>query len=415
MNHAEIVTRQARPWMFFFLHTATVWPIGVVSLALGTTLVRAGVAVHQVAAIISAMSLAFTFEFAWGPVVDSSLTRKRWSVLGAFVAFACLLAMFIVPWRTSSVSVLTTLAFASCSGAAIALVAVKGIMAYDVPANRLGVASGFYSAGGTFGKAAAGAISLLLLAHLSSRVSAGLISIVPATLAAGLILLVGRAPVSRVSDFRSSIRASLLDLWHFVRTRKGMIIAIMCVIPFGSGPESGFIGAIAREWSVTPNQLALISSCGVATNIAGAVIAGWLCIRMNPWTTYISFGLAMVAMMLIFAAVPRNPVSFVSVELLYRAFSNGCYVALLGIVMTSIGKGAASSKAALMWSLTNFSVFYPTLIEGFVHDRAGTTAMLLTDASLGLTGLAILMVVRMVFGSWSQIHGRLASATAELP
>jgi hypothetical protein len=67
--------------------------------------------------------------------------------------------------------------------------------------------------------------------------------------------------------------------------------------------------------------------------------------------------------------------------------------------MTAIGKGAASTKAAVMWSLTNFSFFYPTLIEGTVHDRSGTAAMLLTDALLGVTGFAILMIGLRVLGA----------------
>lgn len=105
----------------------------------------------------------------------------------------------------------------------------------------------------------------------------------------------------------------------------------------------------------------------------------------------------MVVLMVTFAVAPRNPISFLCVELLYRACSTAAYVALLGIVMTTAGTGAASSKVALMWSLTNLSFFYPTLIEGFVHDRLGTTAMLLTDASLGLTGFAIAVLAIRVF------------------
>lgn len=411
---ANMLEKQAPPFAFFFLHAAAVWPIGVVSLALGSRLVRSGIAVHQVAVILAAMSLAFTFEFLWGPLVDSSLTRKSWNVLGATVAFACLLAMFIVPWRQSTIPLLVSLAFASCSGAAIALVAVKGIMAYEVPADRLGAACSFYSVGGTFGKAAAGSITVLLLAHLSNRLSAGITGILPAILAAAAILLAASGPSFRLQDFPSKIRASLVDLWAFIRKRKGVLVAILCIIPFGSAPEAGFMGAISREWSVTPNQLALVSAFGAATNIAGAFVAGWLCTRVSPWTTYIGFGLTMVASMLIFAGAPRTPASFVGVELLYRACSNGCYVALLGIVMMSAGKGAASSKVALMWSLTNFSVFYPTLIEGFVHDRVGTTAMLLTDASLGLSGFAILMLARKLLGSITTFDDGPALAPAGL-
>ena len=100
----------------------------------------------------------------------------------------------------------------------------------------------------------------------------------------------------------------------------------------------------------------------------------------------------MIASMLGFAFVPRAAIYFLMVELLYRALAAGCYAALLGIVMTAIDKGAASTKAAALWSLTNFAIVCPTLIEGAVHDRIGTVAMLLTDAALGAVGFGMLLV-----------------------
>jgi PAT family beta-lactamase induction signal transducer AmpG len=109
------VTKQAPPFTFFFLHTATVWPIGVVSLALANNLVRAGVSVRHAAAMVAATSLAFTFEFVWAPLVDSSLTRKAWYAIGAAIMCACLVAMFVIPWNETAVQALALLAFASCT------------------------------------------------------------------------------------------------------------------------------------------------------------------------------------------------------------------------------------------------------------------------------------------------------------
>jgi hypothetical protein len=121
----------------------------------------------------------------------------------------------------------------------------------------------------------------------------------------------------------------------------------------------------------------------------------------------------MIFVMLGFAIAPRTPLIFIGIELLYRACSTGCYAALLGIVMKAIGKGAASTKAAVMWSLTNFAVFYPLLIEGNVHDRYGTSAMLLTDSALGVTSLVILLAALRLLGSSSRMPmGRTRARTA---
>jgi MFS transporter, PAT family, beta-lactamase induction signal transducer AmpG len=392
------MAKKAPPFAFFFLHLATVWPVGVVGLALASSLVRAGVSVRYIAGIIAASSLAFTFEFVWAPMVDSSLSRKTWYIIGAAVMCFCLFTMFLVPWNAKSVLLLTLLAFASCSGAAIAAVAIKGIMAYDVMPQRLGEASGFYTAGGTLGKAVAGAATLVLLTHLHDRTLAAGLSIACAVVAAAAILLAAPGSVLPLRQMAAKIGASLFDLWRFVRTREGLLIALLCVLPFGAGTEAGLIGAISREWSVSPNQLALFSTLGAGTNIAGAILAGWLATRIGPWTTYIASGLTMIAVMIVFAFAPRTTIVFLGVEILYRALGTGCYAALLSIVMTAVGKGAASTKAAVMWSLTNLGFFYPALIEGMVHDRNGTTAMLLTDALLGMAGFAVLMVALRVLG-----------------
>ena len=386
------MTKQAPPFAFFFLHLATVWPIGVVGLALANSLVKAGVSVRHVAVIVAVTSLAFTFEFVWAPMVDGSLSRKAWYAVGIAVMCVCLLAMFAVRWDATGVPALSLLAFASCSGAAIAAVAVKGIMAYDVPTERIGAASGFYTAGGTLGKAVSGAGTLLLLTYLSDRTFAAGVSVAPAALAAAAIFLAAPASAPPLRELGARIGTSLFDLWQYVRTRNGLLVALLCVLPFGTGTEAGLIGAIAREWSVSPNQLALFGTLGAGTNIAGAILAGWLASRIGPWTTYIASGLAMIGVMIVFAFAPRTTLVFLGGELLYRALSTGCYAALLGIVMTSVGKGAASTKAAVMWSLTNVAFFYPALIEGIVHDRDGTTAMLLTDALLGVTGFCLLLI-----------------------
>jgi predicted MFS family arabinose efflux permease len=178
----------------------------------------------------------------------------------------------------------------------------------------------------------------------------------------------------------------------FLRTRNGALIAILCVIPFGAGTESGLIGAIAREWAVSPDQLALFGTLGAATNIAGAILGGWLSTRIGPWNAYLLLVWSLICVMAGFAFSPRVATYFMAVELIYRALATASYATLLAIVMKAIGKGAASTKAAGMWSLTNLAFAYPTLIEGSVHDRAGTFAMLLTDAGLGVIGFGVLMV-----------------------
>jgi len=118
-----------------------------------------------------------------------------------------------------------------------------------------------------------------------------------------------------------------------------------------------------------------------------------------------------IVLVLGFAWSPRTAVWFMAMELVYRAMATASYATLLGIVMKAIGQGAASTKAAALWSLANLAFAYPLLIEGRVHDRAGTVAMLVSDAGLGIAGFGVLLATAWLLklGSGAQ---RLAVETA---
>jgi MFS family permease len=363
---------------------------------MASALSTAGLPVKQISEIVGAAALAFSLEIIWAPMIDSVFTRRRWYAAGSVVMCVCLASLLMAPWQPSSVPLLTALTFCACSGAAIALVAVKGIMAYDVPAPQLGRASGFYTAGGIVAKSAAGAGTLWLLTHVSSRPVVTGLSVGAAALAMTAILLASPGMSLPLHNLLPALRSALGDVWNFVRTRNGALVAVLCVIPFGT--STLLANAIAKEWSVSPDQLAASIPVGAMLSIAGAMLAGRLSVRFGPWKTYIAMGWIMILLLVALALAPRSPHSFFALLFLHRAGSGACYAALLGLVMTAIGRGAAATKAAALWSMVNFSEGYPALVDGRVHDHAGTTAMLLTHAGMDAAGFAILLFVARLLG-----------------
>jgi MFS family permease len=302
------MTRRAPPWSFFWLHCAA-WPVSVVDLALASTMVSASVPVQQVAGIIAAVSLAYALEIIWAPIVDAAFTRRRWYVAGAGLMCACLAGLLVAPWHASSVPLLTGLAFCASTGSAIALVAAKGIMAYDVPVAQLGRASGFYTAGGTLAKSVAGAGTLWLLTHLSSRALVAGLTVGAAALAMSVIRLSSPGLWMPASALISGLRVALLDAWKLIRTPVGALVAVLCVVPFGSSTVLG--AAIAKEWSVSPDQLAASIPIGAVLAMVGAVTAGRLSARFGSWRTYIGAGWIMIGLLAALAYAPRTP-SFLS-------------------------------------------------------------------------------------------------------
>jgi MFS family permease len=303
---------------------------------MASALSTAGLPVKQISEIVGAAALAFSLEIIWAPMIDSVFTRRRWYAAGSVVMCVCLASLLMAPWQPSSVPLLTALTFCACSGAAIALVAVKGIMAYDVPAPQLGRASGFYTAGGIVAKSAAGAGTLWLLTHVSSRPVVTGLSVGAAALAMTAILLASPGMSLPLHNLLPALRSALGDVWNFVRTRNGALVAVLCVIPFGT--STLLANAIAKEWSVSPDQLAASIPVGAMLSIAGAMLAGRLSVRFGPWKTYIAMGWIMILLLVALALAPRSPHSFFALLFLHRAGSGACYAALLGLVMTAIGR-----------------------------------------------------------------------------
>jgi MFS family permease len=363
---------------------------------MANALATAGLPVKQISEVVGAASLAFSLEIIWAPMVDSAFKRRGWFVAGSIVMSCCLASLLMVPWQSSSVPLLIVLTFCSCSGAGIALVATKGIMAYDVPAGQLGRASGFYTAGGIVAKSVAGAGTLWLLGHVSSRPLVSGLCVGAAALAMSAIVLASPGISLPLNKLVPALRAALSDVWNFVWTRGGALVAVLCIVPFGT--STLLANAIAREWSVTPDQLSAAIPVGAALSVAGAMLAGRLSVRFGPWKTYVAMGWILIVLLIAMAFAPRSPGFFLTLLFLHRAGSGACYAALLGLVMTSIGKGAAATKAAALWSMVNFSEGYPAFVDGRVHDGAGTTAMLLTHAGMDAAGFAILLLAARLLG-----------------
>jgi len=178
------------------------------------------------------------------------------------------------------------------------------------------------------------------------------------------------------------------------------------VIPFGTG--TSLLNAIATEWSVSPDQLAAWSPLTATLSIGGAVLAARLSARLGSWKTYILLGWIIVVVLAALAIAPRTPLSFLALRSVGAAAGGGCYAAALGLVMNAIGKGAASTKAAALWSLFNFSAAYPVFVDGNVHDHMGTVAMLLTHAGMDAAGFGILLLL----ASWLGVSLRSSPASS---
>ena len=80
--------RHAHPTVFLFLFSPFGILSGYVTVAFAYIYSKANVPLEAIAALIAASLLPHVFKFLWAPLVDSTLTLKKWYVIGAVVTAA---------------------------------------------------------------------------------------------------------------------------------------------------------------------------------------------------------------------------------------------------------------------------------------------------------------------------------------
>ena len=123
--------------------------------------------------------------------------------------------------------------------------------------------------------------------------------------------------------------------------------------------------------------------------MVGAMLAGWVCDRMDPKRAYCAFGLLVGAVAAALIFFPRTPTVFVAGVLGYQAMIGMGYTGYAAIVLEAIGKKSAATNWNLMAALSNAPVAAMGMFDGWMHDRFGTDWMLFGE--LALPAVAIVL------------------------
>ena len=147
-------------------------PFGIIQGYLTVTLAflysKAGVSVEEVAGLIGVSLIPSILRFLWAPLVDITLTVKKWYLIGNVISAAGILAIGILPAKESSVPLLMVIVLFSYFAVTFVSLSVSNIMAYDTRPEIQGTAGGYYNAGGLGGIGIGGGFGLWLAVRLPS-------------------------------------------------------------------------------------------------------------------------------------------------------------------------------------------------------------------------------------------------------
>ena len=392
----------ARRPVHLFLLTLLMLPQGMaygyILVAMGYVLARAGVPVGQIAALAAASLLPYIFKFLWAPLVDTTLTFKKWYGLSVGAGSLVLMAMSLLPLHQDSLPLLTLGVYAMQFCFTFSGMATAGLMAYEVPAVLQGRASGLFTIGTIGGTGLGGGVGLLLAHHLPVP---GLAGVVLGVLFLGCIPALrpfrDQPTTIHAEKMTDTYRALGRDVWATVSSRSGWLGLVICVMPFGCATAAGLWSSVASEWHAGADTVALVTGLLAAVvSTVGCLAGGWVCDRVNP--RYFTLAVAMAAALSLvgMAYAPRTEALFITGTLLYALLNGMGYAGSATFILEAIGQGAAATKYNLFASLSNVSAYVMTMAMGMAYTHFGSVGMLNTEFVFGVGSLVVYVVVQRV-------------------
>jgi PAT family beta-lactamase induction signal transducer AmpG len=392
---AEAPHKHAHPSVFLFLFLPFGIMSGYVTVTFAYLFSKAGVSLEQVAALIAASLLPSVLKFLWVPIVDSSLTLKKWYVIGTIITAVGILATGLLPIKESSLPLLTIIVVAANVAVTFSGMATNGLMAHDTPDELRGIAGGYLQAGNLGGAGIGGGAGLWLAQHISyAWVSPAALAVACLLCCFGLLFIrevdsgvKAESPITTISNLSK-------DIWLTLKTRLGVLAMILCFLPLGTGAASNLWAAVAGDWHATADTVAIVTGVlgGIVTSV-GCLAGGWLCDRMDRQVAYLAFGLMQAVAAVAMAFAPHTEAMYIIWTLMY-AFTNGfAYAAFTAFVLDAIGKGAAATKYTVYASLSNIPIYYMTLVDGWAHTHYGPGGMLNVEAACAVVGALLFMAL----------------------
>ena len=336
------------PFLIFFL----VFPGGIsqgfVTVALPYLLTHQGFSVAETAGIIAIGVSANLFRFLWGPVVDISLSLKKWYWIGFFACIATLLILCYATFGVKGVVLLSIIAFVSQVAATFTLLPINGFMAHCIEDSKKGIASGWYQAGSLAGVGFGGGVGLFLSTHYSV-LFAGLLLGAASIVFAFSILLIKDIQHSTEKKVLHELSRMGKDVFAMIKVPTTLFVIILLCFPIGSGAAANLWSAIAQEWKIDSDTVALVT--GILSGLVsavGCIVGGLIVDRWGVWTAYFGSGAICAFITLIIAVMPLQPIVFIGGVLVYTFGIGLIYTACTSVILFATGKKNVVTKFSLL-------------------------------------------------------------------
>ena len=405
----EAPTKHTHPLVFLLL----IIPFGAASGFLGVTIVyqlgRAGVDPVTIAVLTGLSLLPHTFKFLYAPLVDLTLTRKKWFVIASITSASGIALLGAIPATEKGMPWLSILVVSGNFATALLSMSVESLMAYNTAPRELGRTAGWFQAGNLGGGGLGGGLALVIAESTAHAWLPGVVLAVLCLLT-GIAIRFTTEPEPHLPDLSDgpmdaagrqdlalvwrTVKRVFLDLWQVASSRVGYLGLLICFLPIGSGAAGNLFPLFATEWGANANDVAATSGAlSGLLSAFGCMVGGNFCDRMDRKFAYALFGILMSICAVLMAWAPHNLNMYYMFVLSYSFIAGLCYAAFTAVTLEAIGTGAVATKYSIFASLSNTPIAYMGILNAFFYEKSGSNAGLYSDAAMGVAGVMVFILV----------------------
>jgi MFS family permease len=382
-----------KPFYIFSLTIPTGLSQGFVTVALPYILTQHGFSVAQSATVVALGFSANVWRFLWGPIVDISLSLKKWFWISLVLCTVSLLLLCFNSFNIKEQAFLTAIVFISQVAGTFMLLPINAFMAKCIKETEMGKASGWYQAGNLVGVGAGGGAGLWFTTHYNVQI-AGTVLCATSVLFALVILLIKDVPHEKGKTMLNELAGLGKDILSMIRVPAALVVILLLLMPIGTGAAANLWSAIAKDWNTGADTVALVT--GVLSGFVsaiGCVAGGFVIDRWGNWAAYLGSGILCAFVTFGMAIMPLEPYVYIAGVLAYTFGIGLVNAAFTSVILYAVGKRNVATKYSLLASIGNLPVVYMTAFDGWAHDKYNSKYMLLMEAAAGVLCVIIFLII----------------------
>jgi PAT family beta-lactamase induction signal transducer AmpG len=412
-----LASRRGRIAAFFLMYLTEGLPIGFASTTVATQLRRQGASAGEIGAFIGFVLLPWAFKWAYGPFVDligsRRLGRRRGWILGAQLMMVLTLLALTALDLTTQLSVFTAVLVVHNLFGAVQDVAVDALAVTTLPEHERAFASGMMFGGQSLGVLIGGGGALLLIGRIGFNIS---IFVLALAILAVMTLVVLPMREDAAEGRSASLAVVGREVGAFLRealqallgSRLAFAGLLFGLLPIAAMALSrGLQANLAVDLGLSNERIGWLATVAQAATAVTCIAGGWLSDRVNlrrAMAVYVALlslpGLYLMVELQRLGWAPGEAApealvtAFFAAVVVYHLLFGFIYGARVALFMGITQPTVAATQFAAYMALTNLSIAYSVVWQGYAVQHWGYAATLGLDALVGLSCLLLLPLLK---------------------